>query len=30
MNQNKITPDDPRLTRLRPAGFGEASKERKP
>ena len=28
MNQNRISPDDPRLTRLRPMGFGEASNGR--
>ena len=29
MNENTISPDDPRLTRLRPMGFGEASNDRK-
>ena len=29
MNQNQISPDDPRLTRLRPLGFGEANREQK-
>ena len=27
MNPNPIFPDDPRLTRLRPLGFGEASND---
>jgi len=27
MNTNKISPDDPRLTRLRQVGFGAASNE---
>ena len=29
MEPNKISPDDPRLTRLRPTGFGEAGTEQK-